>query len=300
MDNSDSVLVSVVIPSYDQQHVIFDALESVCQQETDFEYEILVVESTGDDTADRIRQKYPNIIVIELTHRAYPGTARNHAIKQARGRYIAFTDTDCIADRYWLSRLVSAHERGFSVVGGQVLNGTPHSLFGTLDYMLEFSEFINKKPHTRLEYFPTCNVSIEKESFEKYGLFPDQIKGSDHLFLRHIHSQGISLYYDPTVVIWHRNRQLYIKIARNQYQLGYGAAISRYKHTLCGSFLIRQPYLIPFLPFARLVRITKHLFSSNGRQGLLFLVLSPLALTVLVIYTIGFWRGRKDVLKGDK
>jgi hypothetical protein len=102
------------------------------------------------------------------------------------------------------------------------------------------------------------------------------------------------------VVIWHRNRQLYIKIARNQYQLGYGAAISRYKHTLCGSFLIRQPYLIPFLPFARLVRITKHLFSSNGRQGLLFLVLSPLALTVLVIYTIGFWRGRKDVLKGDK
>ena len=74
MPNSD---VTVIIASYNQRDHISKCLDSVLSQKTEFCYEVMVVDSSGDGTADLVEQKYPSVQVMRLQKRAYPGTARN-------------------------------------------------------------------------------------------------------------------------------------------------------------------------------------------------------------------------------
>lgn len=287
---------SIIIPSFNQKHTIFDALDSIFRQKTSFRYEVLVVESTGDDTAELIRQKYPQVRVLEKKERAFPGTARNVAIEQAKGRILAFTDTDCIVREDWLHTLIETHEQGHSVVGGMVKNGTPSSIVGTLDYCLEFSDLITPHPTTEKTHFGTCNVSFDADIFKNHGLFADQVKGSDSIYTRKLVKDGEQLYHQPKAIIWHRNRTSLKKVFKNQYELGYGAAINRHKYDLKGKVFVQYPVLIPLLPFVKWAAISLRLLKSNFGYFVKFLLLSPLALAVLTRYAIGFYRGRKAIL----
>lgn len=293
MNDAAKVLVSVVIPSYKSKETIFDALSSVYAQEAEFSYEVIVVDSTGDDTAELVKRRYPQAKVIDLKQRAFPGTARNAAIAQARGRYIAFTDTDCIVDKYWLKNLVAAHKDGYRLVGGFAANGTPRSVFGTLDYLLEFSELMIPYRTTNKDHFGTCNMSVSREIFDAYGLFADQVKGSDNIFLRKIHQKGETLLMIPSAVIWHRNRTNLKKILRNQYDLGIGSAINRKKYNLKGKIFIQYPILIPLLPFAKAASIGSRLLRYSPKNFIKFVLLLPLIFFGLTVYTIGFIKGRK-------
>ena len=296
---SSSILASVIIPSYNQKHVIFDALESVLRQKTNFPYEIIVVESSGDDTAELIRKRYPSVRVLELGERAFPGTARNKAIVQANGHYLAFTDTDCLVHENWLQQLIDSHRRGYQVVGGMVRNGTPNSIPGTVDYLLEFSDLIKPQESTDNTHFGTCNLSIEKTIFDEHGMFIDQVKGSDSLYCRRIKEQGVELFHQPEAIIWHRNRTDFKKILKNQYELGYGAAINRHRYHLKGKVFVTYPALIPLLPFVRMLAIGNRLRKSSTRDLGKFLALSPLIFFSLLRYTQGFIQGRKTALQGS-
>jgi len=291
-----TTLVSVILPSYNQKHVIFDALESVLRQKTDFAYEVIVVESTGDDTAELIRKRYASVKVIELQERAFPGTARNQAIHVAQGQYLAFTDTDCIVDENWLQELINSHRRGYKVIGGMVKNGTPRSITGTIDYLLEFSDLIKPYESTNNTHFGTCNLSVGKDVFQKYGLFIDQVKGSDSLYCRRVKEKGVTLFHQPKAVIWHRNRTNLAKIIKNQQDLGYGAAINRHKYKLKGVLFVKHPWLIPMLPFARIAAIGNRLFRNSKRDFVRFIFLLPMIYYILLRYTGGFIKGRRVAL----
>lgn len=295
--NQENILASVIIPSYNQKHVIFDALETVLRQKTDFPYEIIVVESTGDDTADLIRQRHPSIKVVELQQRAFPGTARNHAIRMARGEYLAFTDTDCLVDDRWLQELVDSHRRGYKVIGGMVRNGTPKSITGTIDYLLEFSDLIKPYESTDNTHFGTCNLSVQHDIFKDHGLFIDQVKGSDSLYCRRVREKGVDLFHQPKAVIWHRNRTKLSKIIKNQQELGYGAAINRHKYNLKGVVFVKHPILIPLLPFARIAAIGRRLLICSKADFVKFILLLPIIFYILLRYTGGFVRGRRVALK---
>lgn len=289
-------LVSVIIPSFRQKHVIFDALASVLRQKTKFPYEVIVVESSGDDTAEMVSKRYPKIRVIELPERAYPGTARNHAVRSAKGKYLAFTDTDCLVHEDWLQQLVNSHEKGYRIVGGKVKNGTPTSIMGTIDYLLEFSDLLKPFETTHNTHFGTCNLSIEKKVFNEFGLFIDQIKGSDSIYCRRVKEKGVTLFHQPRAVIWHRNRSNLRKIIKNQFELGYGAAINRHKYNLKGKVFVNYPILIPLLPFVRFFAIGSRLLRYSWLNFIKFMLLSPLIMIILFRYTAGFIKGRRSAL----
>lgn len=288
-------LVSVIIPSYKHKHYIFDAIRSVLEQQTDFAYELIIVDSSCDDTADLLRRTFPNIKVIVLPQRAYPGAARNVGIKQARGKYIALTDTDCVAHNQWLSRLVRAHQHGHRVVGGRVKNGTPYSITGTLDFLLECSDLNTPWKTNRKSHFGGGNVSFVRDIFEKHGYYADQVKGSDSIYTRLLKRGGEELYYEPKAIVRHRNRTRLVKIFRNQSELGYGAAINRHKYNLSGTVLISHPYLILLLPFAKMLTISRLLALNHFVNFIKFLLLSPLAFIVLCVYAYGFFQGWRDI-----
>ncbi len=297
MQAATAVEATVIIPSHNQKRYIVDALDSVLTQKTDFSFEVILVDSSQDDTAELVREKFPSIQVIKLTQRAFPGAARNFAIKEAKGRYLAFTDTDCIVDKRWLQRLVESHRQGYRVVGGMVRNGTPQSITGTLDYLLECSDLMTPWKTTQKTHFGTGNVSFDRQIFADYGLFADQVKGSDSLYTRQLKHKGETLFNQPKAIIWHRNRTNLKRVFRNQYELGIGAAMSREKFAQKGKILIRYPFLILFLPFFKIAAIADRLLRYSPIDFFKFILLSPLAMVVLSVFAFGFAKGRKEALK---
>ena len=91
--------VSVTIPVYNGGRTIAAALQSVFEQ-TYPNFEVIVVDDgSTDDTAAQVA-KWSGRVRYEHQPNAGPASARNEALRYARGRYVAFLD----ADDVWLPR----------------------------------------------------------------------------------------------------------------------------------------------------------------------------------------------------
>jgi len=92
-------LVSIVTPSYKSARFISQTIESVLVQ-TYQNWEMIIVDDCSPDNANEIIEKYTKkdsrIKLIKLEKNIGPANARNEGIKQARGKYIAFLDSDDI------------------------------------------------------------------------------------------------------------------------------------------------------------------------------------------------------------
>jgi len=92
-DNADHPLVSVVIPTYNRAASIGEALDSVLAQTYPAMEIIVVDDGSTDDTRQILMQRYPQV---RYFHQENGGVsrARNRAIREARGEFIAFLDSD--------------------------------------------------------------------------------------------------------------------------------------------------------------------------------------------------------------
>lgn len=127
-DDRPPVSVTVLIPAYNAAGTIWATLSSLLAQGFEEPYEIIVVDSSSDETPRVIADEFPTVHLIHRDQQTDPGTARNLGIVQARGEIIACIDADCIAPSDWLRRMVAAQRAGHEVVGGTIENGNPDSL----------------------------------------------------------------------------------------------------------------------------------------------------------------------------
>ena len=91
-------LISVVIPTRNRVQLLQRALNSVLNQEQapdPFDFEVIVVEQQSSDGTDEFLSAItdPRLRVVRVTPIG-PGAARNLAVSQARGTWIAFVDDD--------------------------------------------------------------------------------------------------------------------------------------------------------------------------------------------------------------
>jgi glycosyltransferase involved in cell wall biosynthesis len=87
--------VTVVIPAYNAERHIAEALTSVRDQSTgDFEV-VLVDDGSRDRTLQEV-ERFAGVLDLTVVKQANagPAAARNNAIRRARGRYCAFLDAD--------------------------------------------------------------------------------------------------------------------------------------------------------------------------------------------------------------
>lgn len=99
-------LVSVIIPVYNRANVISRAIRSVLQQSY-LSIELLVVDDGSTDGTQDIVEKWsevdPRVRLVEHGKNKGGSAARNTGIKHAKGKYIAFLDSD---DEWLRNKLV--------------------------------------------------------------------------------------------------------------------------------------------------------------------------------------------------
>lgn len=90
-------LVSIITPAYNSEKYIGDTIESVLTQ-TYIKWEMIIVDDYSMDSTRNIIRKYAKqdnrIKAIFLKENSGPAVARNKAIENANGQYIAFLDSD--------------------------------------------------------------------------------------------------------------------------------------------------------------------------------------------------------------
>ncbi len=93
-------LVSVIIPVYNSEKYVKETIESVLKQ-TYQNFEIIIVDDCSTDNSCQIIENIDDqrIQLIQLDKNSGVAVARNIAIENAKGQYIAFLDSDDV----WIS-----------------------------------------------------------------------------------------------------------------------------------------------------------------------------------------------------
>ncbi len=92
-------LVSIIMPCYNSEKFIGEAIESVLAQ-TYSNWELLITDDCSKDSSRKIVEEYEKkdnrVKLFCLKENSGSGIARNKSIEEAKGRFIAFLDSDDI------------------------------------------------------------------------------------------------------------------------------------------------------------------------------------------------------------
>ena len=207
--SDDPVLVSVVIPAYNAASYIGGALNSVLAQ-TFTNYEIIVVNDGSPDTAalETALQPYqPSIRYLKQANRG-PSGARNAGIQAARGKYLAFLDSDDVWLPQHLARQMDmlAKNSGLGLIYANCLlladdkplgiafDNTSQSLPVDFDALLAERATVN-----------TSSTVVLREAVIQAGMFDERFKRCEDfdLWLRLAHA-GMQMTFSREIQIGHR------------------------------------------------------------------------------------------------
>ena len=168
--------VSVIIPTYNRKNFLKRALHSVSNQ-TFVPHEIIVVDDgSSDGTKDWVQERFPYVRYIYQDNSGV-SSARNAGIREAKGSWIAFLDSD---DEWMPNKL--EQQKG-------VVNSFQKAwLCHTNEIWIRNGVRVNQmKKHQKYggDIFENCldicrispsSVLIKKEVFEMVGLFDESLK----------------------------------------------------------------------------------------------------------------------------
>ncbi len=103
--------VSVIVPTFNRKDLVCGALDSVFAQ-TFRDFELLVIDDgSTDGTFELLQQTYGSAIRLYRQSNLGAAAARNRGMDEARGRFIAFLDSDDTWKPEKLERQISAFQR---------------------------------------------------------------------------------------------------------------------------------------------------------------------------------------------
>jgi len=290
------VSVTVLIPAYNAAGTIRPTLASLLVQDFEEPYEIIVVDSSSDETPRIVAEKFPTVHLTHLEQQTDPGTARNLGIVQAGGEIIACIDADCIAPPDWLKRMVAAQRAGHEVVGGTIENGNPDSLVAWAGYLGEFRQWLPVGRARPVDHVPTCNISYHRSIFARFGGFPTRFyPQEDLLYHWQLSQHGVPIWFDPSIRVQHVHRSTWHAYAQHMRHIGRITARVLKLTGEEGVFLARSPALallaVPVLPLVKWLR-TISVFISQQPEVLRkhALALVPFLLG-LYVWAVGFVEG---------
>jgi len=156
--------VSVIVPAYNAENFLGEAIESILAQ-TYQSYEIIVVDDGSKDRTREIVSLYPSVIYVYQTN-AGTAAARNRGVEVARGEYLSFLDADDLwmPDKLQLQMAAFLADKNLEVVSGYV------------------EQFVEPGQTQKYNYYPkpipgysSIAILIKQNVFKEIGLFHEDL-----------------------------------------------------------------------------------------------------------------------------
>ena len=154
--------LSIIIPHHNGEELLFNCLESILNQISIKDFEIIVVDNGSiDNSADKAKEKFPSINLHKSeTNLGYSGGC-NFGAKNAKGEYTIFLNNDTLHTKNWIEELIGFLDKNPQAGAAQpkILNATNKDTF---DYAGGAGGYIDKYcfPFVRGRIFN----SLEKDS----------------------------------------------------------------------------------------------------------------------------------------
>ncbi|MGB2984333.1 MAG: glycosyltransferase [Phycisphaerae bacterium] len=171
----DPPLVSVVVPTCNRREILQRCVDALVKQ-TYSNYEVIVVDDgSTDDTPQflaRFAADHPDLRIRCLRNESNIGAnpSRNRGIREAKGKFVAFADSDCIAYPDWLENLL----RGFTSDRVAAVVGLAESPAPTNIYELTIRGTQRVPRAGRANRLVGCNMCVRRELLLKYMLDEDR------------------------------------------------------------------------------------------------------------------------------
>ena len=188
-------LVSIITPSYNSSRFIEECVGSVLSQTYD-NWEMLIVDDYSADNSLQILKKYNDkrIQLIELDKNVGAAESRNVAIRKAKGKYIAFLDSDDLWEPQKLEKQISFIETediAFSFSTYQPMSDDESKLYSIIHApkIVTYSSYLKKTiigcltviidrektgsfemPNIRSSHDMALWLLIMRRGFDAYGL----------------------------------------------------------------------------------------------------------------------------------
>ena len=197
------VLSAIIISRADGERLL-RSVASVVNQECPWPFEVIVVTSSGGNGAALVRERFPNVTVVDLPQPALPGEARNAGLRMARGEYVSFPGSHVELPPGSLAARLQAHDLGYAMVTGTTMNGT-RTWAGWASYFLDHSAVLPGRPSTELEGAPS-HCSYRRNALLTVGGFPENMRtGEDSVVNLALVQRGYQAYRAQDVTLIHHS-----------------------------------------------------------------------------------------------
>jgi glycosyltransferase involved in cell wall biosynthesis len=257
-------LVSVVVPTRDRPGSLSRCLTALAAQTVSDVLEALVVDDGSADPAAivAVTRQHLFVRVIRIPY-AGPAAARNVGARNARAKYLCFTDDDCEPDVGWAEALVRAIEGGADAAAGRTLDGDPgNPISAAGEVVAEAPAVASPSSPGTLSFAPTNNLACRADVLAAVP-FDERYRtaaGEDRDWCARLGAAGYVLQAEPSAQLVHRPTRTLRAFLRQQVRYGRGA----YRFRTWGSRRLEPPVF-----YARLIRRG---FDRGAKVGVLVCV----------------------------
>ncbi|HEX3008562.1 MAG TPA: glycosyltransferase family 2 protein [Bacteroidales bacterium] len=172
-------LVSVIIPTYNREHLIVKAIDSVMKQ-TFQDFEILIIDDASTDNTIQVLKNLnnPKVQYYQLEKNGGQCIARNYGIKRAKGKYIAFLDSDDEWLPHKLEKQIECFSKGPKNLGSVYSYSYSKDMIKNRTTLIQGNYYRGNIYNKLIQGFcpPTPSLfMIKKEALEKVNYFDEKL-----------------------------------------------------------------------------------------------------------------------------
>lgn len=165
-------LISVIIPSLNEEKYIGKTLQSLRRQ-TFKDYETILVDNHSNDRTREIAKEYAKVIEDK---RKGVGLARNIGARSAKGKILLFLDADTMASENLLLEYASVFADGEVVAAtGPILPLEKTSRFVAESYKFVSVSFVKLSILVRRPSVVGANFAVRRSTFDRAGGFDEKL-----------------------------------------------------------------------------------------------------------------------------
>ena len=220
---------SIIVPVYNRPDEVDELLESLSNQ-TQKDFEVIIVEDGSVKTCKDVCDKYASILVLHyfFKNNSGPGQSRNYGAERAKGEWLIVLDSDVVLPNGYLAavdKAISQQSAGFAAFGGP---DAAHPSFTPVQKAISYSmtSFFTTggirggKANLDKFYPRSFNMGIRKDVYQQLDGFTKMRFGEDIDFSYRIVEAGYRPQLFPDAWVWHKRRTDFRKFFRQVYNSG--------------------------------------------------------------------------------
>jgi len=195
---------SVVIPVFNGERTLGRCLEALERQDFPGRYEVLVVDDGSTDATPEMAAQF-SVRYIRQEQRG-PAAARNLGAQAARGRYLLFTDADCVPEPDWIRQMTLPFQDPEVVAVKGAYRTDQRSLMARLAQLEFLERYRLLARHRFIDMVDTYSAAYRREMFLGVGGFDPSfpLPNNEDTELSYRMSQlGYRMVFNPRAVVRH-------------------------------------------------------------------------------------------------